>query len=1096
MRKKTFIPISALMAALMLALVAAMTPFVAEHNLAYAQTAVSLTSITLAPSNTGVSPESVTITASDLEYDVRFPNNTGGQVTVTGNSPIPSTATITVNGQANGSNVGINPGLKTNIRVMVRAVDGTSKTYMVKLYRKASNESDDATLKSLSLSGVSFGSFSRTKTSYMARVPAQGRTQTTVMYETNHDGALASVTAPASDADDDADGFQVDLDRGVETTITVTVSSEEATDPGGDAADFDGDDANSKTYTITVYRERISKLDDNNLSTLELNHGSGPTNLFGDSSSGTLGTFAPATKSYTGRVSSAGPSVVTVDATKMDAGAMIGDITPADADADISGHQVELRKGTETVISVPVTAEDGTSKTYMVKLYRKRSAPMDDATLKSLSLSGVSFGSFASDKMTYTARVPAQGRVQTTVMYEANDVGALASVTAPVSGDADDADGFQVDLDRGVETTITVTVNSEEATDPGAETVVPMGPGQNQKAYTITVYRERISKLDDNNLSTLELNHGSGPTNLFGDSSSGTLGTFAPATKSYTGRVSSAGPSVVTVDATKMDAGAMIGDITPADADADISGHQVELRKGTETVISVPVTAEDGTSKTYMVKLYRKRSAPMDDATLKSLSLSGVSFGSFASDKMTYTARVAENIEETTVMYEATDVGALASVTAPASDADDDADGFQVDLDRGVETTITVTVSSEEATDPGGDAADFDGDDANSKTYTIIVYRSNISSSDDNNLSTLELNHGSGPTNLFGDSSSGTLGTFAPATKSYTGRVSSAGPSVVTVDATKMDAGAMIGDITPADADSDNTGHQVELRKGTETVISVPVTAEDGTSKTYMVKLYRKRSAPMDDATLKSLSLSGVSLSGSFASDKMTYTATGAYSVSRTTVMYEANDVGALASVTAPVSGDADDADGFQVDLDRGMETTITVTVNSEEATDPGGDAADFDGDDANSKTYTITVYRGTEPSNDAKLSDLMLSGLTLMPAFDPATTAYTAEVETLETTTVEAMSTHPGATVQGTGERSLSVGDNRIRVTVTAEDGTSQTYTVTVTVIGAGTLLDRYDADDSGDIDLTEVSAAIDDYFEGQIDLDAVSAVIDLYFG
>ena len=32
------------------------------------------------------------------------------------------------------------------------------------------------------------------------------------------------------------------------------------------------------------------------------------------------------------------------------------------------------------------------------------------------------------------------------------------------------------------------------------------------------------------------------------------------------------------------------------------------------------------------------------------------------------------------------------------------------------------------------------------------------------------------------------------------------------------------------------------------------------------------------------------------------------------------------------------------------------------------------------------------------------------------------------------------------------------------------------------GTLLDMYDADDSGDIDLTEVSAAIDDYFAGQI--------------
>ena len=439
-----------------------MTPFVVEHNLAYAQTDVNLTSITLAPSNAGVDAQIVNITASDLEYDVRFPNDTGGQVTVTGNSPTPATAIITVNGRANGSNVGISPGSKTNIRVMVRAVDGTSKTYTVKLYRKSSAQSDDATLKSLSLTGVPLSErFSRTKTSYTARVPAQGRVQTTVMYAANHVGALASVTAPAADADD-ADGFQVNLDRGVETTITVTVNSEEATAPSAAGADED----NQKTYTITVYRERISKSDENNLETLELNHGTDSTDLF--DSGAELVAFTAETESYTGRIASDGPSVVTVNATKDDPGAMIGDITPADADSAISGHQVELRRGTETVISVPVMAEDGTSKTYTVKLYRKSSAQSDDATLKSLSLTGVPLSeSFASDKRTYTARVPAQGRVQTTVMYAANHVGALASVTAPAA-DADDADGFQVNLDRGVETTITVTVNSEEATAPSA----------------------------------------------------------------------------------------------------------------------------------------------------------------------------------------------------------------------------------------------------------------------------------------------------------------------------------------------------------------------------------------------------------------------------------------------------------------------------------------------------------------------------------------------------------------------------------------------------------------------------------------------------
>ena len=500
------------------------------------------------------------------------------------------------------------------------------------------------------------------------------------------------------------------------------------------------------------------------------------------------------------------------------------------------------------------------------------------------------------------------------------------------------------------------------------------------------MYRERISKSDDNNLSDLALNWDDSGTDadLFTRGAELMPTAFAAAMKSYTGRIASDGPSVVTVDATKMDAGAIVGDITPADVDSVISGHQVELRKGTETVISVPVTAEDGTSKTYTVKLYRKATDQSDDATLSSLSLTGVPLSeSFAPDKTTYTARVAENIDETTVMFAANHVGAVATVTAPA-DADDDADGIQVALVRGVETTITVTVNSEEATAPAAAAVVTTGPGQNQKAYTITVYRSNISKSDDNNLIALELNYGvDNGTNLFTTGGEG-LGTFAAAMKSYTGRIASDGPSVVTVVATKMDDGAMVGDITPADVDADTSGHQVELRKGTETVISVPVTAEDGTSKTYTVKLYRKATDQSDDATLSSLSLTGVSLSESFAPDKTTYTATSASDIAQTTVMFEANDAGALARVTLAdgttdvVDADRDPANGFQVDLARGVETSITVTVNSEEATAPSPATPTFEGADANSKRYTITVYRGTEASTDATLQSLTLSGITL----------------------------------------------------------------------------------------------------------------------
>ena len=83
-------------------------------------------------------------------------------------------------------------------------------------------------------------------------------------------------------------------------------------------------------------------------------------------------------------------------------------------------------------------------------------------------------------------------------------------------------------------------------------------------------------------------------------------------------------------------------------------------------------------------------------------------------------------------------------------------------------------------------------------------------------------------------------------------------------------------------------------------------------------------------------------------------------------------------------------------------------------------------------------------------------------------------------------------------GSIGLMPGANVITIMVTAADYSEmETYTVTVTrAAGEGTLLSTYDTDGDGQIDLTEVSAAIDEFFDDQIDLATVSAVIDLYLG
>ena len=79
---------------------------------------------------------------------------------------------------------------------------------------------------------------------------------------------------------------------------------------------------------------------------------------------------------------------------------------------------------------------------------------------------------------------------------------------------------------------------------------------------------------------------------------------------------------------------------------------------------------------------------------------------------------------------------------------------------------------------------------------------------------------------------------------------------------------------------------------------------------------------------------------------------------------------------------------------------------------------------------------------------------------------------------------------------------DNIYMVTVEASDGTNMDIlevAITVTDEDDTTveqdLFDIYDANDSGHIDLPEVSAVIDDFFGGLRTLAEVSAVIDLFF-
>ena len=124
----------------------------------------------------------------------------------------------------------------------------------------------------------------------------------------------------------------------------------------------------------------------------------------------------------------------------------------------------------------------------------------------------------------------------------------------------------------------------------------------------------------------------------------------------------------VTVSATVGDPGGATFVISPSDArpgaeQADM-GHQVALRAGAETTITVRVTAEDPAKRqTYTVKVYRERATKSEDNNLTSLRLSaGTLTPVFNRDTTAYTAQVAANVTEVTVSYTASDTAGGSSV--------------------------------------------------------------------------------------------------------------------------------------------------------------------------------------------------------------------------------------------------------------------------------------------------------------------------------------------------------------------------------------------------------------------------------------------------
>ena len=125
---------------------------------------------------------------------------------------------------------------------------------------------------------------------------------------------------------------------------------------------------------------------------------------------------------------------------------------------------------------------------------------------------------------------------------------------------------------------------------------------------------------------------------------------------------------------------------------------------------------------------------------------------------------------------------------------------------------------------------------------------------------------------------------------------------------------------------------------------------------------------------------------------------------------------------------------------------SINVTAGGTSGNSSSGSSSS-----SGSTTGSSTTSEPEEESSNANLSNLGIRPNDFS-GFTPGTTTYNVTVpEDVESVEVYATAQDSNATISGTGNKTLEYGENALSVVVTAEDGTTKTYTINVTREGEG---------------------------------------------
>lgn len=144
-------------------------------------------------------------------------------------------------------------------------------------------------------------------------------------------------------------------------------------------------------------------------------------------------------------------------------------------------------------------------------------------------------------------------------------------------------------------------------------------------------------------------------------------------------------------------------------------------------------------------------------------------------------------------------------------------------------------------------------------------------------------------------------------------------------------------------------------------------------------------------------------------------------------------------------TGDINIRKSYSADSDKIGTLKAGESVTRTGISENGWSKVSYNGGTGYIKTSLLTTEEPSKASDKA-LKTLEVTPEGLDPEFNPETTSYTlnvgADVEKLE---IKAAPNDEKATVEITGNESLVAGDNAVKITVTAQDGTTRIYTINV---------------------------------------------------